>query len=625
MIKINRICAVALLGFACSSGSCQDSNLGVPLANTVESTIVKLEGGFYGFRGVVVYSSGSDSGQRVFFPTMGLGGVYIEDSNGEYIDVEVNDSRIEWPAKDLSSPLVVNVMDFAQGDSYRKSLKSPLENRGILQGADEFQTAKLTDSYRFDAELWANGNVVSETQLLRGDGAYQNTIHFSLSDRAWEQLRKVRAASSIQVVLKQTFPAQFVERQFSASTSFVERADSTMYESLVSAPDGEKPSAVIPVGGSGSKSRVLRDWTSSQFAAGVMVREGADADLVSKLLDRVLASTMTSLNASKLKEENSNIAFLTEDGLQISLAINNIDSILDALKTDNEDEFKRRIRESEERDQSGKIKGKYAAVEGEAEFAYKKRTDKELDLETMKRVFRDMKRQVDGDLTTVQAIEFDSIGQVEAWHNIVSSFAYDEFKLGQSTLEYRLALSLLKDQGRFETEVGMVTAFAGEDIPDGWVICDGSPLPIEEHEDLHQVIGQTYLQDGKHDGTQVNTGTHFRVPDLRGMFIRGFDGSGRVDKEVMREFGTSQDWTTGMPENKFATKSSGKHSHKFGGTNGNGHGSAAFPGAGDDGAGGWDDNRGETRSNGTHSHEVTGGDKETRPVNVTMYYIIKVR
>lgn len=56
--------------------------------------------------------------------------------------------------------------------------------------------------------------------------------------------------------------------------------------------------------------------------------------------------------------------------------------------------------------------------------------------------------------------------------------------------------------------LGEIRMFAGDYAPQGWHLCDGSLLPInDEYESLYHLIGVAYGGDG------VNT---FALPDLRG-------------------------------------------------------------------------------------------------------------
>lgn len=62
--------------------------------------------------------------------------------------------------------------------------------------------------------------------------------------------------------------------------------------------------------------------------------------------------------------------------------------------------------------------------------------------------------------------------------------------------------------------VGIIACFARPTAPAGWLICDGTLYERSEYIDLFSVIGTTYGN---------TTSTNFRVPDLRGTFVRGID------------------------------------------------------------------------------------------------------
>ena len=68
------------------------------------------------------------------------------------------------------------------------------------------------------------------------------------------------------------------------------------------------------------------------------------------------------------------------------------------------------------------------------------------------------------------------------------------------------------------TPTGNIAPFAGpaENIPDGWMLCDGRELSRTEYQRLYDVIGVAW---GTGDGA-----TTFNIPDLRGMFLRGVSG-----------------------------------------------------------------------------------------------------
>ena len=73
---------------------------------------------------------------------------------------------------------------------------------------------------------------------------------------------------------------------------------------------------------------------------------------------------------------------------------------------------------------------------------------------------------------------------------------------------------------------GMILPFAGpvENIPAGWLLCDGRPVNRSEYGNLYDAIGVSW---GTGDGS-----TTFNIPDLRGMFLRGVSGESGNDEDA---------------------------------------------------------------------------------------------
>jgi microcystin-dependent protein len=78
---------------------------------------------------------------------------------------------------------------------------------------------------------------------------------------------------------------------------------------------------------------------------------------------------------------------------------------------------------------------------------------------------------------------------------------------------------------------GVVQAFAGVTVPTGWVECNGASLGRTTYAALFAAIGTIY---GAADG-----GT-FKVPDFRGVFLRGLDGGRGLDPDSSRAVGSYQ-------------------------------------------------------------------------------------
>ncbi|PPD31130.1 MAG: hypothetical protein CTY21_12175 [Methylomonas sp.] len=82
--------------------------------------------------------------------------------------------------------------------------------------------------------------------------------------------------------------------------------------------------------------------------------------------------------------------------------------------------------------------------------------------------------------------------------------------------------------------VGQVAFFATAVPPTGWIKANGSLLLISDYQRLYGVIGASFNVAG-------DPVTHFRVPDLRGEFLRAHDDGRGID--TGRAFGSRQDGT----------------------------------------------------------------------------------
>lgn len=84
--------------------------------------------------------------------------------------------------------------------------------------------------------------------------------------------------------------------------------------------------------------------------------------------------------------------------------------------------------------------------------------------------------------------------------------------------------------------IGTIFAFAGNDIPAGYLPCNGSAISRETYADLFAVIGTTY---GSGDGS-----TTFNLPNLTDKFIQGSDTAGTVKSAGLPNIGGSSKVTS---------------------------------------------------------------------------------
>ena len=183
---------------------------------------------------------------------------------------------------------------------------------------------------------------------------------------------------------------------------------------------------------------------------------------------------------------------------------------------------------------------------------------------------------------------------------------------------------------------GTVLAYAGQTSPTGWLVCDGTAYNQSDYADLFSALGSIY-------NTQTNpttglawaapSATQFRVPDLRGLFLRGAgtpSGQSTVTVGGHQAQATAKNGLSNSSSSVAAsgsTSTDGSHSHTTpGGVQG---GSGGFTKADTASQGGP-----STNSAGSHSHTVSvsgtaaaqtiTGDPETRPMNRGVTYIIKI-
>ena len=73
---------------------------------------------------------------------------------------------------------------------------------------------------------------------------------------------------------------------------------------------------------------------------------------------------------------------------------------------------------------------------------------------------------------------------------------------------------------------GVIVPFGGqvENIPSGWLLCDGSEISRTEYPNLYDAVGVCW---GTGDGS-----TTFNLPDMRGMFLRGVSGESENDPDA---------------------------------------------------------------------------------------------
>ncbi len=171
---------------------------------------------------------------------------------------------------------------------------------------------------------------------------------------------------------------------------------------------------------------------------------------------------------------------------------------------------------------------------------------------------------------------------------------------------------------------GTIMPFAGpkNKIPVGWLYCDGASYATTGmYGALYSAIGTAWGDDGG----------NFRVPDLRGYFLRGVNDGAGIDPDAASRTAKNSNGNTGDAVGSYQTdqffshnhtgtaNSAGNHSHNFG--------TRGFETNGSPGADGSHDDTGHTTdAAGAHTHSLSinnSGGNETRPKNANVIFIIK--
>lgn len=161
---------------------------------------------------------------------------------------------------------------------------------------------------------------------------------------------------------------------------------------------------------------------------------------------------------------------------------------------------------------------------------------------------------------------------------------------------------------------GTIVPFGGsaEQVPKGWLLCDGRELVAASYPRLYKAIGKAWGS---------SAADMFRVPDLRGLFLRGVDGTANRDPDKASRTAIAAGGNAGANAGSYQTDEFKTHKHVFGGT-------ATLP------ALGYVQQGNDMTQNASHSgtgsrnyytkeSPETPGRAETRPKNAYVNYIVK--
>lgn len=204
------------------------------------------------------------------------------------------------------------------------------------------------------------------------------------------------------------------------------------------------------------------------------------------------------------------------------------------------------------------------------------------------------------------------------------NFKWTDFVKPRTSAELNAQIAeLIQRQGTVETKVesaepfGIVKMWAGapQNVPAQYALCNGAELPISEHAELHKAMGNTFNSAKDCNGNIYSTRSgYFRLPDLRGRFIVGYND---IDNDYKIAGNTGGEKRHTLTVNEMPAHSHPQNLWQEASGNWKGGGGNSSPDSTS-----WHD---RTRQFGNTG--ATGGNNahENRPPYYVLAYIIKVR
>lgn len=156
--------------------------------------------------------------------------------------------------------------------------------------------------------------------------------------------------------------------------------------------------------------------------------------------------------------------------------------------------------------------------------------------------------------------------------------------------------------------LGIVQMWAGKIVPEGYELCEGQQLRITAYPDLYAAIGSTFNTSRDYNGNQfLTTAGYFRLPDLRGRFIVGYN----TNDADYSKYGI----VGGKKKHALTVSEMPSHNHSYNAPLSSG----SHPG----GSGGY--SRPNNVETGTTAATGGGQAHESRPPYYTLAYIMRVK
>ena len=218
----------------------------------------------------------------------------------------------------------------------------------------------------------------------------------------------------------------------------------------------------------------------------------------------------------------------------------------------------------------------------------------------------------------------NAVNAAQITNGAITSVKIAKDAVSMDKLEKKLALMI-----QSATPPGTINAFGGEDVPIGWMLCDGRPLSSKDYPILYRAVSTNWGAGYYWEGTNClkKDNCDFNLPDLRGLFLRGVNGNRSDDLQdpgAKDRFSHVAGSAIGNHVGSNEIDGIGSHTHNFwdytlSGLNGVSYDTDLY---------GWPDTTKAYPINAKatnplyHSTEASDGN-ETHPKNAYVNYIIK--
>lgn len=624
----------------------------VPLAADTNVLDTTLQGKFYGQHAVVAYSGNSKDGVFIFpgFKVTGLSATHGK--------IGIAGSRLLWnsPSKEKENYLVIE-LESLDGSNYIEAAHEGLVKSGEFKETTPWFRPKLAGPSGWVVELNFTGNgrpeKLGEATFVNSVGNSKQRLSFAVNER----LQYLLAApgvylSELQIVISTPYRAKFLETDLSIAVAAFKDASSEIRANVFSAPSARSPQYVIAHGGTVGGNSVLSGLMEEGLSITIHRRKGSQVndDLLKAFIGNFMAGALRVIELGALPD-TAVVSFIDANRVAITGTVGEIKGIAEASNSEDENKLRELHRLATASSSSGHGGVGFGPISIGGGGSSQSQRDETNDFESFKRCAQSAAKNFSGSLPAVTGIQFDTTGRIEMSNSARFDLKLESFLVGWAVLEYPISLQTMigsendpksSGVGFHESFYGSLEAAKEIEKAGGLLIADGRALSSKDYPALYKVIGTQYGSGFNREHQQV-AGCDFNLPDAMGFVHRFIDPDGRRDVQVKDRLapwtganggaasGSIQGFATAKPTSSpLLVSEDPEHSVA------NGPFTKLLSYSGERTCASIDSDHqhvgepdmlsaADVKNIPAHSHTISGGDIETRMVNMYVVPMIRVR